>query len=153
LYRHLRPEDRTRLPEGSSPLDVTTWRLPVWLPHLPESAGGANLVFRAIAQLDVEERSAAFYAFVAVANAVAVADRMPLSDSETTPRAIAKAARWIDRGLTQIAEAHSLEHTAVLRRVSLEHLFRVGANLDPVAARPPLPEDTDPDANTSQSDA
>lgn len=143
LYHHLRPHDLTRLPEDSRPLDVETWRLPVWLPQLPESAGGANLVFRAIANLDEEERTAAFYAFVAVANSVAVADRMPLSDTETTPDAIAKAARWIDRGIVHIAEAHTLEHVEVLRRVPLEHLFRVGANLDPKAARPPPPENVD----------
>jgi hypothetical protein len=147
LYRYLRPDDRARLPEGVRPLDVESWRLPVWLPQLPESAGGANLVFRAIAKLDDEERSAAFYAFVAVANAVAVADRMPLSDAETTPRAIAKAARWIDRGMAHIAEAQGLEHVAVLHRVPLEHLFRVGANLDPEASRPPPPENAEEQAS------
>ncbi|MBW2267219.1 MAG: hypothetical protein JRH16_01490 [Deltaproteobacteria bacterium] len=141
LYRHLRSHERTRLPADARPLDVETWRLPVWLPQLPESAEGAHLVFRAITKLDAEERTAAFYAFVAVANAVAVADRMPLSDTETTPRAIAKAARWIDRGLEHIADSHGLEHVDVLRRVALEHLFRVGANLDPEAARPPPRED------------
>jgi hypothetical protein len=141
LYRHLHPADRSRLPEDTRPLDVETWRLPVWLPQLPESADGSNLVFRAIARLDDDERSAAFYAFVAVANAVAVADRMPLSDTETTPHAIAKAARWIDRGIEHIADAHGLEHLDVLRRVSLQHLFRIGANLDPAASRPTTPDD------------
>lgn len=140
LYRHLRPDDRARLSEDVRPLDVESWRLPVWLPQLPESAEGANLVFRALAKLDDEERSGAFYAIVAVANAVAVADHMPLSDTETTPRAIAKAARWIDRGIEHIAHAHGLEHVDVLRQVPLEHLFRVGANLDPEASRPPAPD-------------
>jgi hypothetical protein len=141
LYQHLRPDVRARIPEDVRPLDVETWRLPVWLPQLPEIAEGTNLVFRAMAKLDDEERSAAFYAFVAVANAVAVAHHMPLSDTETTPHAIAEAARWIDRGIEYIADAHALEHVEVLRQVPLEHLFRVGANLDPGASRPAPSED------------
>ena len=61
---------------------------------------------------------------------------MPLGDAESTPRAIDKAARLISEGLAHVAVQNGLEDTDVLRRVSLERLFSVGANLDPEAARP-----------------
>jgi len=136
LYRHLGPEERATLPSEDNPLDVAEWDLPVWIPGLPETREEERAVFRAIARLDEQERRAAFFSFVSVANEVAVADHMELSDSETTPRAIDKAALWIDRGLVHLAAEHDLAHEAVLRRVSFRHLFRVGANLDPERARP-----------------
>ena len=71
-----------------------------------------------------------------VANRIAVADKMTLSDAGSTPLAIEKAARFASEGLAAIAEANDLSDPEVLRRVTLEHLFRVGANLDPESARP-----------------
>jgi len=136
IYRFIRPEQRGTIPEGAHPLDVAAWHLPVWIPQLPDSPKGGYRVFRAIAQLEDDERRACFYAFVAVSNQVAVADRMPLGDAESTPRAIDKAARLISEGLAHVAVQNGLEDTDVLRRVSLERLFSVGANLDPEAARP-----------------
>ena len=73
---------------------------------------------------------------MAVANKVAVADAMPLSDATSTPRAIAKAAQWISEGLAHVADQNDLDDIEVLRRVGLERLFSVGANLDPERARP-----------------
>jgi hypothetical protein len=147
LYRHVPSQERARLPDDDRPLEVTEWHLPVWIPGLPEGRDSQHLVFRAVAQLSPDERLAAFYAFVAVANKVAVADHLELSDSETTTRAIEKAARWISRGLAHVAAENALEAREILRRASLERLFRVGANLDPAAARPPpAPEvETPPD--------
>lgn len=136
LYRHLRPEEFATLPPDERPLDVAAWSLPIWMTGLPEAREGGRAVFRAITRLDEDERRAAFFSFVAVANEVAVADHMELSDAETTPRAIDKAARWIDRGLAHVAAAHDLADEEVLRRVSFERLFRVGANLEPESARP-----------------
>jgi hypothetical protein len=72
---------------------------------------------------------------VAVANQVAVADRMPLSDAESTPRAIEKAARVISLGVEHLARCNQLELEECVRRVTMEQLFRVGANLDPLSAR------------------
>lgn len=135
IYRFVAPADRAKLPEGENPLDVGAWSLPVWMPSLPEAQGPAQRIFRAIAELDPEERSSAFYAFVALANKVAVADKLPLSDAESTPRAIEKAARFASDGLALVAEEHGLTDVEVLRRVTLERLFTVGANLDPVSAR------------------
>lgn len=135
VYRYLSPEERGAVPEEADALVVPEWRLPVWMPSLPEGAGSRHLLFRALASLSEEERRAAFFAFVAVVNQVAVADRMELSDAETTPKAIEKAARWISRGIEHVAAANGLEAEAVLRRVAMQRLFRVGANLDPEAAR------------------
>ncbi len=136
VYRFIAPEERARVPEEARPLDVAAWQLPVWLPLLPDTGGPETRIFRAIAQLGEEERRAAFYAFVAVANKVAVADRMPLSDAESTPRAIEKAARFASEGLAHVAEQRGLPDPDVLRRVPLERLFGIGANLDPLSARP-----------------
>ena len=73
---------------------------------------------------------------MAVANKVAVADRLPLGDAESTPRAIEKAARFISDGLAHVAAENALDDPQVLREVTLERLFRVGANLSPESARP-----------------
>ena len=135
VYRFMDVEERAAIPEGEQPLNVAEWHLPLWLPQLPTGADSTALIFQTIPLLEDSERRSAFYAFVAVANKIAVADRMKLSDAEFAPRAIEKAARFISDGLALIASAHGIEAVEVLRRVSLERLFRVGANLDPEQAR------------------
>jgi hypothetical protein len=136
IYRFLDADARRALPDDALPLAIEAWALPVWLPQLPETGSAGDRIFRAIAQLDEPERRASFYAFVALANRIAVADRMPLGDAESTPAAIAKAARFASEGLAFLASEHGLGDAELLRRVSIEHLFRVGANLDPDGARP-----------------
>ena len=136
VYRFMEPQRRSELPRGGEPLDVDAWRLPVWLPQLPRLGSVGDRLFEALAALGDDERRGAFYAFVALANRVAVADRLPLGDAESTPRAIEKAARFAANGLAYLAREHALADVEVVRRVTLEHLFRVGANLDPEAARP-----------------
>lgn len=141
IYGYVRPDQRARLADSPAALEVDAWRLPVWLPGLPLAGDARHSVFRAIARLSEEERRACFYAFVALANRVAVADRMPLGDVEALPRAIEKAASVASRGLDWVAEQNQLDPTEVLRRASLVRLFRVGASLDP-AARPPVASET-----------
>jgi hypothetical protein len=135
IYRFLDPAARRALP-AEAPPPLGEWALPVWLPQLPETGGPGDRVFRAIAELDEPERRAAYYAFVALANRIAVADRLPLGDAESTPAAIAKAARFASAGLAYLATEHGLRDAELVRRVGLEQLFRIGANLDPEAARP-----------------
>jgi len=135
IYRFIRPEDRARMPEDEPPLAGSAWSLPVWIPSLPAAAGRAHRVFDAIAKLSEDERRACFYAFVAVANKIAIADSLPLSDATSIPRAIDKAAHWISEGLAHVARENGLDDVEVLRRVGLEWLFSVGANLDPERAR------------------
>jgi hypothetical protein len=137
IYRHLPPDQTAALPSDEAPLaPASRWQLPVWMPRLPANADQSGLLFRTIAALEEDERRTAFHALVALANKIAVADRMPLSDSESTPRAIEKAARFASAGLEFLAKQHGLDPIEILRRAPLDRLFRVGANLDPDAARP-----------------
>jgi len=147
IYGYVRPEERARLPERADALDVSGWDLPVWAPPLPvHSEGGETFaVFRAAQALGEEERRAFFYAFVGLANRVAVADRMPLGDPETLPTAIGKAAAVTSRGLELVARENGAPEEEVLRRLTLQRLFQVGASLDPGAASPPRPADAEAD--------
>jgi hypothetical protein len=135
IYRFIEVDERAAIPEGIHPLDVGEWHLPMSIPDLPTADDSRHPIFRTISLLEDSERRSAFYAFIAIANKVAVADRMKLSDAEFTPRAIDKAARLISAGLEHIAAAHRIEAVEVIRRVPMERLFRVGANLDPERAR------------------
>lgn len=136
IYRFVPPAERALLPDDEQPLDVASWRLPMWMPRLPGAAGSRERIFAAIARLEEDERRAAFYAFVALANKIAVAGRMPLGDADSIPHALAKAARLASEGLAHVARENGLDDVEVLRRASLERLFRVGANLAPESARP-----------------
>ena len=135
IYRFIRPEDRGRIPPDERPLAGAPWSLPVWIPSLPAAAGRPHRIFDAIAGLGDDERRASFYAFVALANKVAVADALPLSDAASIPRALDKAGYWSSEGLAKVAAENGLDDVDVLRRVSIERLFSVGANLDPERAR------------------
>jgi hypothetical protein len=152
IYRYLDPARLSALSPGENVLDTSAWQLPVSIPSLPADPESELLLYRAIAHLAEDERRACFHAFVALANDVAVADRMLLSDVETTPKAIAKAAHWASRGLERVSSANAVDPTECLRRATLERLFRVGANLDPDAARPPaLFSDDDPENDPGES--
>jgi hypothetical protein len=134
IYRFIRREDRTAIPEEATSLDVGEWHLPLWMPSLPVSADHQYLLFRTLARLDEFERRSALYAFIALANKVAVADRMELSDAESTPIAIDKTADFASVGLEFLSTELGLDAVDVLRRVPLQRLFSVGANLDPERA-------------------
>ena len=135
IYRFVDVDDWATIPEGAQPLHIGEWHLPQWIPELPAAGDSEHLVFRTIPLLDDEERRSAFYAFIAIANKVAVADRMKLSDAEFTPRAIEKAAFLISAGLEVISNAHESPASEILRRVPMERLFRVGANMHRDRAR------------------
>jgi len=136
IYRYLKPEQRARMPKDNQPLTVGEWHLPVWIPGLPSGPAAQHPIFDAIAGLEPEERRSCFYAFVALSNKVAVADGLELSDADSTPQAIDKAARFASAGLEFLAAEHGIDSIAILRAVTVEQLFNIGANLDPAAARP-----------------
>ncbi len=137
IYHYLPPEQRGEIPVDATPLaPPSRWQLPVVMPRLPAKLDEGGLLFRTIAALEDEERRTAFHALVALANKIAVADRMALSDAESTPRAIEKAARFASGGLEFLAREHGLDPIEVLRRTPLDRVFRVGANLEPDAAKP-----------------
>jgi hypothetical protein len=136
IYRFIRPEDRAQILEPEEALSIGEWHLPVWMPRLPTSHDHAHLLFRAYAQLDPAERQQALFSFIALANRIAVADRMELSDAESTPQTLEKAAEFASAGLEFIAAESGLKISDAIRRVSVERLFTIGANLDPERARP-----------------
>lgn len=130
VYSFVRAEDRGKLP-ASGPLEaIGEWPLPIWMPEIPTPQETEHVVLRAAAALDPRARRAFLYAFVALANKVAVADGLPLGDGESLPAAIEKAARIASRGLDHLARENRLTPDAVLRRTTLTWLFRVGASLD-----------------------
>lgn len=130
IYGFLRPEQRVALPAGANPLATEPWHLPIAMPRLPVGIDARHLVLRAAAALGDDERRAFFFSFIALSNQVAVADRMPLGDVESTPRAIEKAAALSSRGLELLAKHHHTDAVSMLRQVPVARLFRVGANLE-----------------------
>ncbi len=136
IYGFLRPERLADMPEETQALDFESWDLPVWINDLPGVQSDERAFFRAVRELEAEERSAVFYAIIALANRVAVADRMELGDSESLPGAIDKATRFTSLGLEHVATEVGLTLEETLRRVPIERLFRVGTNLDRESALP-----------------
>jgi len=129
IYGFIRPEARSELPEGEPYREVGEWPLPIWMPNLPVQTNAEQSIFRAMAELPEEERRPRLYAFLALANRIAVAERMPLGDSETIPLAIERAAEVTSRGLDYLSRENATDPPEVLRRVTFERLFRVGHNL------------------------
>src|SRR5262245_703493 len=133
IYSFVRKEQLAKLPTGPRVLEVGEWPLPVWMPSLPAGADASHLLFRAIAALGDDERRPLLFAFLALANRVAVADELPLGDAETLPTATEKAARIASLGLAHLARENGADPAELLRRVPLARLFVVGANLEGVA--------------------
>jgi len=129
IYGFIRPEERSKLPEGEPYREVGEWPLPIWMPNLPVQANAERSIFRAMAELPEEERRPLLYAFLALVNRIAVAERMPLGDSETIPLAIERAAEVTSRGLDYLSRENATDPPEVLRRVTFERLFRVGYSL------------------------
>ena len=130
IYSFVRKEQLAKLPSEPRALEVGEWPLPVWMPSLPAGSDTGHLLFRALAALHDDERRPLLFAFLALANRVAVADEMPLGDAETLPAATEKAARVASLGLAHVAREHALEPAELVRRMPLERLFVVGANLE-----------------------
>jgi hypothetical protein len=138
IYGFLRSNHLSDVPIEFEPLTLSEWALPVWISDLPAAADSNHSLFRAVTELDADERQAFFYAFIALANKVAVADRRPLGDADTLPDTIEKAASVTSVGLDHVASQNGLAPVEALRRASLERLFRVGVNLAPEGVRPSL---------------
>lgn len=142
IYGFLRPDRMADLPKDPSTLDLYDGSLPIGVIDLPGVSEEERALFRTTRELDAKERSSVFYALIALANRVAVADRMELGDPDSLPRAIDKATRFASDGLEFIATENGLSLERTLRGVPIERLFRVGTNLDREAALPaPLPTD------------
>ena len=129
IYGVLPARQLDELPPEGAFAPIGEWPLPVWMPRLPVTSAAEHSVFRALAALPEQERRSHLYAFLALANRVAVAERMPLGDAETIPRALERAAERVSAGLDHLVAARAVDPTEVLRRASLERLFRVGSTL------------------------
>jgi hypothetical protein len=128
IYARPRNDELSRLPDAAPA--IGEWHLPVFMPELPAVADANLSLFRAAAKLDDDARRSFAYAFLALANQVAVADKLPLGDAESIPKAIEKAAQVASRGLDELASRFGVEPAEVLRRAPLQRLFRVGVHLD-----------------------
>ena len=152
VYGHLRPELRGVLAEHATVAPIGEWDLAVWLPNLPSLTKNEHSIFSAVQELDEHARRGFFYAFVSLANKVAVADRMSLGEAETLPKAIEKAAVISSRGLEHLATENETGLADALGRTTLEYMFRVGASLDPESAHPP-PLPTRDDEDDAENDS
>jgi hypothetical protein len=124
-YAWLDPESGARLPAAPEPVAGQAANLPVdpGRPLLPYP------LFDAIALLSPEERERALIDFMQLSNKVLVAEGLSLGDADAVRQAMARAAELASRGLEAIAERNELDDVAVLRRSTVEHLFRMGASL------------------------
>ena len=147
IYGHLRPDRLADLPLEPISVEPFEWDLPVWITGLPAAGDHPHSIFRAVAELDPDERAHFFYEFLSLANRVAVADRLDLSDHETLPDTMEKAARVASRGLDFVASESGVRQVDVLRRSGGARLFRVGVNLSPEGVRPSFREDEPDDAD------
>ncbi len=134
LFARIEPEERGELHDDAAVLDVAGFRLPVWFPKVPIAVDAEHAVLAAAARLPESLREGFLYRLMAVANKVAVAYGLPLSDVESVPAAMDEAVRMTSRGLEEIARANGVATEEVLRRTSLERLFRVGASFHPEKA-------------------
>jgi len=134
IYGFIRPDQRAELPEKDVGLNPIEWDLPVWMPQLPAASDSKYAVFRAAAELDADERRAFYFGFISLSNKLAMADGLALGDPDTLPKTIDKVADLASKGLEYVAKEHGLGLADVVRRTSLERLFRVGANLDRATA-------------------
>ncbi len=136
-YRPLRPEQAPiweRVEPGAALVAAE---------RLPRQLQG-SLVGEALAKLPGGRAADVLGYVLGVANSIAVADWLRLSDHEAIPGALAKAVRGIDRGLRELATRRAQPVHEVLDSTAPLDLFRIGQTLDPELRRPqPPPEPAD----------
>jgi hypothetical protein len=125
-YAPLRPEEAPVWQQGVPGGDSAV----VEAPRLPRQLR-ATLLGDALARLDPARAADVLGYVLGVSNALAVADRLRLSEAESIPRALEKAVRGIDLGLRELSKVRQQSAEEVLDRVAPMELFRVGATLDP----------------------
>lgn len=131
--------ERAQAMRAYRPLDpdrTPTWEEPgrgsalVRAGRSPEKLEG-TLVAAALARLPAQRASDILSYILSVANALAVADHLKLSDTQSIPRALEKAVRGIDSGLREVAKRRGVSLERALDSTKPMDLFRVGATLDP----------------------
>lgn len=117
------------LPADPEPL-IGEWSLPIWMPGLPAPDRDGPSLLYVLAELPEDRQREALYRLISIANRVAIADRLPLGDSESLPDAIGKAISVASTGLDHLSRLHADSPGEIAGRVGLLHLFRLGASLD-----------------------
>ncbi len=102
--------------------------------RLPRELRG-TLVAEALAELPGPRAGDLLGYILAVANSIAVADGLPLSDPESIPHALDKAVQGIDAGLRELARLRGEAPHVVLDTTVPLDLFRAGATMDPQLRR------------------
>jgi len=97
---------------------------------LPRQLRG-TLLGESLAKLPASRAADVLGYVLGVANSLAIADGLPLSESESVPRALEKAVRGIDAGLRELARVRVEPPEEVLDRTAPLDLFRVGATVEP----------------------
>jgi hypothetical protein len=97
--------------------------------QLPQELDG-SLVGRALTELPPQRAHEIMGNVLAVANAIAVADKLPLSEPETVAQSLAKALRGMDRGLAELARTRRQALGVILDATAPRDLFRIGATVD-----------------------
>ncbi len=97
---------------------------------LPRQLRG-TLLGEALSKLDPARAADLLGYVLGVANSLAIADGLPLSERDSVPRALEKAVRGIDTGLRELARARGQAPEQVLDRSAPLDLFRVGVTADP----------------------
>ena len=126
VYRPLPPDEVPRPDDDAIPRDRA-----LVVRSQPPALLEGTVIGDAMAGLAPERAAERFADILVVANALAVADELPLAEPESVSRSLEKAVRGIERGLVALAEAHDRPASDVLDRVPPTQLFRVGATLDP----------------------
>ena len=124
VYRSLSPENL----EGAEGIEYS--RDLVRSIDLPKQLRG-SLLGEALSALPSGVAGDLLGYVLAVANSIAVADRLQLSDPDSVPRALEKAVEGIDAGLRELARVQGLAPEGVLERTTPLDLFRAGATLKP----------------------
>ena len=128
VYRPLALGDAAVLDSPATPVEAV--RDLVLTSELPQQTP-TRCCARALGELAPDRARDIVGYVLGVANSIAVADRMRLSEADTAPRAFEKAVRGIDRGLRELAAARGAGAHELLERVLVVDLFRVAATLDP----------------------
>jgi hypothetical protein len=124
VYRPLAPE---RVSDWTPPVESSELVAAV---SLPRQLRG-SLLGEALAKLPERQAADVLGYVLGVANSLAVADGLSLSEPESVPRALEKAVRGIDAGLRELARARNQPPERILERTAPLDLFRVAATADP----------------------
>ena len=141
VYRPLQPE---KVSDWVPPADESALVAAITLPRQLRG----SLLGEALSKLPERQAADVLGYVLGVANSLAVADGLSLSEPESVPKALEKAVRGIDAGLRELSRSRGQAPEQVLERTAPLDLFRVAATTDAsLRARPPQPAAEEEDAD------